>query len=60
LNDGGNSTLVYETGTPNHVLSPVNRDTGLILSYKFSEGTGTTTYDSSGHGYTGTLNGSTV
>ena len=60
MNDSGSSTLLYETGTPNHVSTPVNRDTGLVLNYRFSEGTGTTVYDSSGHGYTGTLNGSTV
>ena len=60
MNDSGSSTLLYETGTPNHTSAPVTRDSNLILNYKFSEGTGATTYDSSGHGYTGTLNGSTV
>jgi len=60
LNDSGQSGLIYETGTANHVATPVVRDTNLILNYKFSEGTGTTTYDSSGHGYTGTLANSPV
>jgi hypothetical protein len=57
INDNGNSTLLYETGTPNHVASPITRDSGLILNYKFSEGSGATTFDYSGHGYTGTLSG---
>ena len=60
MNDSGSSTLLYETGTPNRVSTPVNRDTGLVLNYRFSEGTGTTVYDSSGDSHTGTLGGSTV
>ena len=57
LNDNGSGTLLYETGTPLHVATPVLRETNLILNYKFSEGTGTTTYDSSGRNNTGTLSG---
>ena len=57
INDNGNSTLLYETGTPNHVSSPVVRDSGLILYYNFNEGSGSTAIDRSGHAYNGTLSG---
>jgi len=59
INDNGNSTLLYETGTPNHVASPIVRDSGLIAYWDFDEGSGSTALDRSGHGYNGTLNGPT-
>jgi hypothetical protein len=59
MNDNGNSTILYETGTPNHISTPVVRDSNLILYYDFNEGSGTTALDRSGHSYIGTLNGPT-
>ena len=57
LNDNGNSTLLYETGTPNHVASPIVRETNLVGYWTLSEGTGVTTADKSGHNNYGTLTG---
>ncbi|MDD5431035.1 MAG: LamG domain-containing protein, partial [Candidatus Pacebacteria bacterium] len=53
--DGGIYPELYETGT-NLTLIPVNYgDTSLVGYWKFDEGTGTSAYDASGNGYTGTL-----
>jgi len=53
--DGGQYTGLYEKGT-NLQLTPIDYgDTSLVGYWTFDEGSGTTAYDRSGHGYDGTL-----
>jgi hypothetical protein len=54
VNDGGAMPGVLEIGT-NPRLGPFTRDRGLVGFWRFEEGTGTTTADSSGNANTGTL-----
>ena len=43
----------------NPTSSPINDDDFLNAFWKFDQGSGTTVYDSSGHGYHGNINGAT-
>ncbi|MDD5547845.1 MAG: prepilin-type N-terminal cleavage/methylation domain-containing protein [Candidatus Pacebacteria bacterium] len=53
--DGGRYPELYEKGT-DLSINPVNSgDLSLVGYWKFDEGTGTSAYDASGHGNTGTL-----
>jgi len=52
--DNGSFVELYEIGT-NLTLHPVSRDPSLVGYWKFDQGTGATTYDSSGKNNTGTL-----
>jgi hypothetical protein len=54
VNDNGAMPGVLEIGT-NSRLGPFTRDRGLVGFWRFEEGTGTTTADSSGNANTGTL-----
>jgi hypothetical protein len=54
INDGGAMPGVFELGT-NTKLGPFTRDRGLVGFWRFEEGTGTSTADSSGTGNAGTL-----
>jgi type II secretory pathway pseudopilin PulG len=55
--DGGSYPDLYETGT-NLTLLPVDYgDTSLVGYWKFDEGSGTSAYDASGRGKTGTFYG---
>jgi hypothetical protein len=58
VKDGGAMPGVLEIGT-NPRLGPFTRDRGLVGFWRFEEGTGTTTADSSGNANTGTLTGPT-
>ncbi|KKU99167.1 MAG: Fibronectin type III domain protein, partial [Candidatus Jorgensenbacteria bacterium GW2011_GWC1_48_8] len=55
--DGGPYPELFEIGS-NLALHPVSRDTSLKGYWNFEEGSGATTYDSSGAGNVGTWNGS--
>ena len=59
MNDNGDSTLLYETGTPNHVATPIVRESSLIGYWKLDEGTGTVVknYGIIGKSAEGTFNG---
>jgi hypothetical protein len=54
VKDGGAMPGVLEIGT-NTRLGPFTRDRGLVGFWRFEEGAGTTTADSSGNANTGTL-----
>ncbi|MDP1706468.1 MAG: LamG-like jellyroll fold domain-containing protein [bacterium] len=56
--DNGQYPEIYEIGTDLDLL-PVNRSSNLVAYWDF-EGTGTSAYDSSGHGNTGTMYSSTT
>jgi len=52
--DGGDTPELFEIGN-NLSLLPVNRDSSLVGYWKFDEGSGSSAYDASGKGNTGTL-----
>src|SRR6185437_14182388 len=47
------------TPTPTPSPTPAPSTNGLVASYGFDAGSGTTVKDSTGHGHTGTLSGAT-
>lgn len=54
VNDGGSLPGVYQTGS-GIGITPTTRDKGLVGYWKFDEGSGTSTNDSSGKNITGTF-----
>ncbi len=59
ISDGGRMPGTFELGS-DLSLGPFTRDNGLIGYWTFDEGSGTTAYDYSGNGNTGTTGGTTI
>jgi hypothetical protein len=54
---GQNNKINNQTNNNELISFPINNDDYTNAYWKFDQGSGTTAYDSSGHGYHGTING---